>query len=148
MNSSKKVKSSKTKSKTSREWNDELSAILARAEAAAEVNAARVIANPPAIYARRKQEAEEADRAMKEAVRLHEARLKEASLARELLFEALGMLGSDLIGERAAAALMAEEQRIKLGMTWAELIVNDQDDEDFDDDDEDGDDLDDYEGPL
>jgi hypothetical protein len=41
-----------------------------------------------------------------------------------MCLKALGMLGSDQVGERAAAALTAEKQRIKLGMTWDELIVN------------------------
>jgi flagellar biosynthesis GTPase FlhF len=43
--------------------------------------------------------------------------------ARELLVKALGMLGSDQAGERAAAALVVEKQRAKLGMTWDELII-------------------------
>ncbi|WLA81946.1 hypothetical protein [Bradyrhizobium elkanii] len=67
--------------------------------------------------------------------------------SRELLIKALGMLGSDQVGERAAAALMAEKQRIKLGMTWNELIVNEQYDKNLDEEDLDSedDDLDDDE---
>jgi hypothetical protein len=42
---------------------------------------------------------------------------------RDLLVKALGMLGSDQVGERASAALVAEKQRAKLGMTWDELII-------------------------
>jgi hypothetical protein len=53
------------------------------------------------------------------------------------------MLGSDQVGERAAAALMAEKQRVKLGMTRNELIVREHDDDDEDRDDEDLDDEDD-----
>jgi hypothetical protein len=37
--------------------------------------------------------------------------------------KALGMLGSDQAGERASAALVVEKQRVKLGLTWDELIV-------------------------
>lgn len=62
---------------------------------------------------------------------------------RQLLVKALGMLGSDHVGERAAAALMAEKQRVRLGMTWNELIVNEQDHDDFDHEDLDDDDKDD-----
>jgi type IV secretory pathway VirB10-like protein len=42
---------------------------------------------------------------------------------RELLVKALGMLGSEHVGERAAAALIVEKHRVKLGMCWDELIV-------------------------
>ena len=42
---------------------------------------------------------------------------------RELLVKALGMLGSDHVGERESAALVVEKQRAKLGMTWEELII-------------------------
>jgi hypothetical protein len=45
------------------------------------------------------------------------------SRPRELLVKALGMLGSDQVGERASAALIVEKQRTKLGMTWDELII-------------------------
>jgi hypothetical protein len=45
------------------------------------------------------------------------------SSTRDLLVKALGMLGSDQAGERDAAACAAEKLRIKLGMTWDELIV-------------------------
>ncbi len=43
---------------------------------------------------------------------------------RDLLVKALGMLGSDQVGERASAALVVEKQRAKLGMTWDELIIS------------------------
>jgi hypothetical protein len=60
---------------------------------------------------------------------------------RKLLVKALGMLGSDRVGERASAALKVERFRTKLGRTWDQLIVQefenlDDDDEDFDDDDD------------
>jgi hypothetical protein len=42
---------------------------------------------------------------------------------RDLLVKALGMLGSDQPGERANAALVVENQRAKLDMTWDELII-------------------------
>jgi transposase len=59
---------------------------------------------------------------------------------RDLLVKALSMLGSDQVGKRAAAALIAEKQRSKLGMTWDELVVNDQDGCDLDEDELDDDD--------
>jgi hypothetical protein len=43
---------------------------------------------------------------------------------RELLVQSLGTLGSDQADERACAALIVEEHRAKLGMTWDELIVS------------------------
>jgi len=68
---------------------------------------------------------------------------------RKLLVKALGMLGSERVGERASAALKAEKFRTRLGRTWDQLIVeefeDDQDDDDDDDDlDEDDDDDEDY----
>ena len=45
------------------------------------------------------------------------------SRSRELLVKSLGMLGSDHAGERANAALAVEQQRIKLSMSWDELII-------------------------
>jgi hypothetical protein len=47
-----------------------------------------------------------------------------AARKRELskLIGALGVLGSDHAGERAAAALMVERLRAKLGKQWEELI--------------------------
>jgi hypothetical protein len=143
MNSSKKIKSDKAKSRS--EWEDELSEIIARAEAAAEVNAAKAIAAAPAINARLNQYFEELRREAEEAVRLHEARVREAPVTRELLVEALGMLGSVHFDERAAAALKIESLRAKLNKTWNELIVwdpDDEDDEDYDDEDDDDDDED------
>jgi hypothetical protein len=42
---------------------------------------------------------------------------------RELLVQALGMLGSDDAGERANAVTVVEKQRLKLGKGWDELII-------------------------
>lgn len=42
---------------------------------------------------------------------------------RGLLIKLLGMLGSDHPGERANAARLVEKQRIKLDMTWEQLII-------------------------
>jgi hypothetical protein len=42
---------------------------------------------------------------------------------RSKLIGALGMLGSDHAGERAAAALQVERIRAKLGKQWAEIIL-------------------------
>ena len=87
-----------------------------------------------------------AERAYAEAraagARFHESVFVVEGRARDLLVKALGMLGSDQAGERASAALVAERQRAKLGMTWDELIVrwNDNDSDEIDDDDEDLDD--------
>jgi hypothetical protein len=41
---------------------------------------------------------------------------------RQRLAHILGMLGSDSVGERAAAALQAEAFRKRHGMTWAEMM--------------------------
>lgn len=49
---------------------------------------------------------------------------------RELLVKTLGMLGSDNAGQRDAAALAAEKQRAKFGMTWDQLIIRATDVED------------------
>lgn len=128
---------------------DELAAALASAQAA-QAEAARAKAEA-------KRATDEAMRAKAEAVRerLRGGRAYAGHSTataprhaldrrlRDLLVKALGMLGSDQVGERAAAALMAEKQRIKLGMTWDELIVNEHEDfgdEDLDDDDDDLDD--------
>jgi hypothetical protein len=43
---------------------------------------------------------------------------------RELLVKALGMLGSNHAGERENAARVVEKQRVKLGMSWDELIIS------------------------
>jgi hypothetical protein len=75
---------------------------------------------------------------------------------RKLLLKALGMLGSERVGERASAALKAEKFRKRLGRTWDQLIAEEfDDDEDLDDednedlDDEDNEDLDEEEeGPI
>ncbi|TFW56898.1 helix-turn-helix domain-containing protein [Bradyrhizobium sp. MOS001] len=125
---------------------DELAAALARAQAA-QADAAR--ARAEAIRA-----TDEAMRAKAEAVRerLRSGRADPSHSTataprhpldrrqRDLLVKALGMLGSDQVGERAAAALIAEKQRSKLGMTWDELVVNDQDGCDLDEDELDDDD--------
>ena len=59
------------------------------------------------------------------AARMRRATKKEAAeRERELskLIGALGMLGSEHAGERAAAALMVERLRVKLGKQWRDLI--------------------------
>jgi|SRR5581483_11039543 len=107
---------------------DELAAALARAQAA-QADAAK--ARDEA-----KRAMDEAMRAKAEAVRerLRAERVYASSAAtsprhpvdgrlRDLLVKALGLLGSDQAGERANAAVVAEKQRAKLGMTWDELIV-------------------------
>lgn len=157
INSNKKVTSSKTTSKTRRELDDDFSEAQAIA-ATATANAVRA----RKAVAKAQEEADRAEdklsRALKEAIRLGEVleehieservdadvyakanfggdEFSSFSGTRELLVKGLGMLGSDQIGERAAAALVAEKQRVKLGMTWDELIVEEHNDEDFDDDD-------------
>ncbi len=45
------------------------------------------------------------------------------SRPRNLLVKALGMLGSNHDGERANAAVVVENQRAKLGLTWDQLII-------------------------
>jgi hypothetical protein len=141
MNSSKKIKS-KMKSKSSRELDDVISAALARIDAATEVGLAKVLADAPAINAKLDRYFEEARREAEEAVRLLEARMREAPVTRALLVEALGMLGSANVGDQAAVARKIESLRAKLDKTWDELIVWDPDapdedeDDDLDDDDE------------
>jgi hypothetical protein len=64
--------------------------------------------------------------ARNDAARERRAVLKEkAARERELskLIGALGMLGSEHAGERAAAALLVERLRTRLGKQWKELIV-------------------------
>jgi hypothetical protein len=108
--------------------HDDLAAALARAQAA-QADAARARAEA-------KEATDEAMRAKAEAVRerLRAERAYASSAAtaprqpldgrlRDLLVKALGLLGSDQAGERANAAVVAEKQRAKLGMTWDELIV-------------------------
>jgi len=107
--------------------HEDLAAALARAEAA-QADAARARAEA-------RQATDEAIRAKAEAVqeRLRaEKHARSAATAskhavderlRDLLVKALGLLGSDQAGERANAAVVAEKQRVKLGMTWDELIV-------------------------
>jgi hypothetical protein len=72
-----------------------------------------------AIWAERDRVQRNADararRAWKKAIAARERELSK-------LIGALGMLGSDFAGERAAAALMAERLRVKLGKQWKDLI--------------------------
>jgi hypothetical protein len=143
MNSSVKINSKKKKSKTRRELDDEFSEALALADAArAKAAKARDEVQKATAEAIRKGEA------LKERIRAEKANADACgtganfdgheslihSGTRELLVKALGMLGSDQVGERAAAALMAEKQRVKLGKTWNELVASEHDDEDPDDD--------------
>ena len=44
-------------------------------------------------------------------------------IARKLLIKALAMLGSEHAAERASAALIVERQRARLNLTWDDLIV-------------------------
>jgi hypothetical protein len=137
---------------------DELSAALARAKAAqaeaAEAKAEAVV-----------RATEEAVRAKAEAARdriraenaYADSRVPGTSLAafgrpidfalRKRLVATLGMLGSQRDHERASAALIAEKERLKLGMTWDELIArvqtDDVDDLVLEDEDLEDDDLDD-----
>jgi hypothetical protein len=157
MSSNGRKHSNKQKSNAGKQ--DEFSAALELANAA-QANAAKARAEAAKAGA-------EAERAIDEAIRKGEAlqeRLRAEkgyedaraadvkfdelewaihSGSRELLVNALGMLGSDRVGERAAAALTAEKQRAQLGKAWDELIVwdLDDDDEDLDDDELDDDDL-------
>ena len=152
MSKSKKIMSHKKKT-SARKEQDEFSAAIAVANAA-QVKAAKARADAAEAEA-------EAERAIDEAIRIGEAlrarigaeasstnacavgprlHVHDCSIrsrTRDLLVKALGMLGSDHAGERAVAALMAMKQRVKLGMTWDELIVRVHDDEDDLDDDDD-----------
>jgi hypothetical protein len=147
MNSSKKIKSSKTKSRTRKELN-EFSAALELANTA-QASAAKARAKATKAVAK-------AERAFEDAIRKGEAlqeRLKadkshdDANVGhakfdelewsiysdfrdRRLLITALGMLGSDNVSKRAAAALIVEQQRTQIGRTWNDLIVWDPDDDD------------------
>lgn len=49
-------------------------------------------------------------------------KMRDAFPERSKLIGALGMLGSEHAGERAAAALHVERIRAKIGKQWAELI--------------------------
>lgn len=158
MSRGKKMKS-KMKSKTSREL-DEFSAALELANAA-QANAAKARANAAkagaeaerAIYeaihkGEALQERLKADKAHEDA-RAADAKFDELDWSihsdlreRRLLVTALGMLGSDNVSERAAAALIVEKQRAEIGKDWNDLIVYPDDDED---DELDDDDLDDEE---
>lgn len=169
MNSQKKIKLSETLSKAERADIDFTDALLAAKAAATRADQARVKADKAharAAYAEAAAElaSDASIQAQKRAIHKREAlkRLireengcadastqdaaaddQDSSILtgnRELLIKALGMLGSDQVGERAAAALIAEKQRSKLGMTWDELVVNEQDGCDLDEDELDDDD--------
>jgi hypothetical protein len=126
------------KKKSIRELDVEYSAAKAVADAAV---AQVTKADAQADKARAKAEG-----AIDEVIRVGEALMKRIKQEkadqnpRALLVKALGMLGSDQVGERASAALVVEKQRVKLRMTWDELIVRERDDEDEELDDEDPDD--------
>jgi hypothetical protein len=148
MKSSKNTNSNK---KSRREQDDEFSAAIALAEAA-RTKAAKARAKAAEAEAKAAEALDEAERATEEAIRKGEAlqaRIKAEkadadacapdanrheypiySGTRGLLVKALGMLGSNHVGERAAAALMAEKLRVKLDKTWDELIVREHDDDD------------------
>lgn len=87
---------------------------------------------------------------------IYRKRPKVSRLTRERLIKALHLLGSNQAEDRASAALVAEKQRLMLGKTWNELIVNQDEDfvdevlKDLDDDDlyDIDDDLDDDEEPV
>ena len=158
MNSSKKIKSSKTKSKTRREL-DEFTAALKLANAAqASAAKARAKATKVVVKAERAfedvifkgealQERLKADKVRDDANVRH-ATFDELELSvysdvgdRRLLVMALRMLGSDNVGKRAAAALNVEKQRAQIGEDWDNLVAWDPDDDFFDDeidDDEEG----------
>jgi len=53
--------------------------------------------------------------------------LKERDL--ELLVKFLGLLGSDQVGERAAAALKVHELAVARGVSWREMLIPDEPDE-------------------
>jgi hypothetical protein len=60
------------------------------------------------------------EEARERRARLKVVKARERELSK--LIGALGMLGSEHAGERAAAALHVERLRIKLGKQWSELI--------------------------
>src|SRR5215471_5410073 len=53
--------------------------------------------------------------------------LKERDL--ELLVKFLGLLGSDQVGERAAAALKVHEWAVARGVSWREMLIPDEPEE-------------------
>lgn len=113
----------------SRKDQDELDAALAQAKVAqAEAARARAEAERATDEAMRAKV-----EAVRERIRAEKAYVPGATLdgledpidvgIRMRLVKTLGMLGSDQAGERASAALIADKERAKLGMTWDELIV-------------------------
>jgi multidrug efflux pump subunit AcrA (membrane-fusion protein) len=126
----------KQKADQSDTGTDRAQAAAARARAkAAKAEAAQARADAAKATAEARQAKAEALKAQAEAARAEaEARSARArsnnpnkpkvhSGPRDILVKALGMLGSDQVGERAAAALIVERDRKKLGMTWDELII-------------------------
>jgi hypothetical protein len=134
--------------------SDQAQAAAARARAkTAKAEAAKAKADAAKATAEARRVKAEALKAQAEAARAEaEARSARArsnnpnkqqihSSTRDLLVKALGMLGSDHVGERDNAARLAERLRAKLGLTWSRLIVRARDDDtDEIDDDEDLDD--------
>jgi hypothetical protein len=115
---------------------DQAQAAAASARAkSAKAEAAKAKADAQKATAEARQAKAEAAKAQAEAAREEaEARSARArsnnpnkqkvhSGPRDILVKSLGMLGSDQVGERAAAALIVERDRKKLGMTWDELII-------------------------
>lgn len=78
--------------------------------------------------AKRKARAAELDRESRNRFARECRAAKKAAAERERehskLIGALGMLGSAHAGERAAAALLAERLRAKLGKQWRDLILH------------------------
>jgi hypothetical protein len=74
---------------------------------------------------RKREESSERTRARKESKKREASRLArmEESRGISVLAKILGMLGSEHDGEALTAARRAEDQRRKLGMTWAELLA-------------------------
>jgi hypothetical protein len=96
----------------------------AKAKADAEkVTAEALRAKAEALKARAEAAKAEADARSARARSNNPNRQKVHSGPRDLLVKALGMLGSDHVGERAAAALVVERLRAKLGMTWDDLVI-------------------------
>jgi hypothetical protein len=87
---------------------------------------AQRLAERNAKEAKRRARLTELDREERNrAARIRRATKKAAAeRERELsrLIGALGMLGSEHAGERAAAALLVERLRVKLGKQWRDLI--------------------------
>jgi hypothetical protein len=131
----KHVQATEQKNQKPATTSEQARAAAARAQAEqakAEARKAKAdAAKAKADAAKAKAEARKAE--AEENTRMHEAfyaafggaeKRELHSGARQILVKALGMLGSDQFGERAAAAVVVEKQRAKLGMTWDELIVS------------------------